>query len=52
MFSHNNTYVTNIFRNNGAGVAVMFTHGVKMFNNTFEESSGDGCLWLIIKRNF
>jgi len=49
MFSHNNTYVTNIFRNNGAGVAVMFTHGVKMFNNTFEDNGGDASYGLLLK---
>ena len=49
MFSHNDTYITNIFRNNGAGVAVMFTHGVKMFNNTFEDNSGDASYGLLLK---
>ncbi len=49
MFSHNNTYATNVFRNNGAGVAVMYTHGVKMFNNIFEESNGDGAYGLLLK---
>ena len=49
MFSQNNTYVTNIFRNNGAGVAVMFSHGVKMFNNFFEENWGDAAYGLLLK---
>ena len=35
MFSNDDAYITNLFRNNGAGVAVMFTKNVKMFNNTF-----------------
>ena len=26
MFSHNDSYITNLFKNNGAGVAVMFSH--------------------------
>lgn len=49
MFSHNNSYVSNIFKNNGAGVAVMFTHGVKMLNNTFEDNSGDASYGLLLK---
>lgn len=49
MFSNNNAYITNIFRNNNAGVSIMFTHGVKMFNNTFEDNQGDGCYGIFIK---
>lgn len=49
MFSHNNGYISNIFRRNGAGVAVMYTHGVKMFNNTFEENGGDASYGLLLK---
>jgi nitrous oxidase accessory protein len=49
MFSHNNTYVTNIFQNNGAGVAVMYSHGVKMFNNYFLENWGDAAYGLLLK---
>lgn len=49
MFSHNNTYVTNILKNNGAGVAVMYSHGVKMFNNFFEENSGDASYGILLK---
>lgn len=49
MFSHDNSYITNIFRDNGAGVAVMFTHGVKMFNNTFEENGGSASYGLLLK---
>ncbi len=49
MFSNNDAYITNIFRNNGAGVAVMFTHGVKMFNNLFEENWGDASYGLLLK---
>ena len=33
MFSNNDAYISNTFKNNGAGVAVMFTHKVKMINN-------------------
>jgi nitrous oxidase accessory protein len=49
MFSQDNSYVTNIFRNNGAGVSVMYSHGVKMFNNYFQENWGDGSYGLLLK---
>jgi nitrous oxidase accessory protein len=49
MFSNSDAYITNVFRNNGAGVAVMFTHGVKMFNNVFEENWGDASYGLLLK---
>jgi nitrous oxidase accessory protein len=49
MFSNNDSYITNIFKNNGAGVAVMFTKGVKMFNNTFEENWGSASYGLLLK---
>jgi len=49
MFSNDDAYITNIFRNNGAGVAVMFTKNVKMFNNYFEENWGDSAYGLLLK---
>jgi len=49
MFSQNDTYVTNIFRNNGAGVSIMYSHDVRMFNNYFEENWGDGAYGLLLK---
>lgn len=49
MFSHNDAYITNIFRRNGAGVAVMFTHGVRMFNNSFEDNNGEASFGLLMK---
>ena len=49
MFSNSDAYITNIFRNNGAGVAVMFTKDVKMFNNHFEENWGDSAYGLLLK---
>ena len=49
MFSHNDSYIANIFRSNGAGVAVMFSHGVKMFSNIFEENWGDAAYGLLLK---
>lgn len=49
MFSQNNSYVTNILRHNGAGVAVMYSHGVKMFNNYFGQNWGDAAYGLLLK---
>jgi len=49
MFSHNNAYITNYFKNNGAGVAVMFTKHVVMMNNTFEENWGDAAYGVLFK---
>lgn len=49
MFSNNDSYISNVFRNNGAGVSVMFTHGVKMFNNYFEENWGDASYGIFLK---
>lgn len=49
MFSNNDAYITNVFRDNGAGVAVMFTRGVKMYNNFFEENWGDASYGLLLK---
>lgn len=49
MFSHNDAYITNIFRNNGAGVAVMYSHGVKMIHNFFEKNWGDAAYGLLLK---
>lgn len=49
MFSHNDSYISNIFSENGAGVAVMFTHGIKMFNNTFSRNWGDASYGILLK---
>ncbi len=49
MFSNNNSYITNIFENNGAGVAVMFSHGVKMFGNYFLNNWGDAAYGILLK---
>ena len=49
MFSNDDAYITNLFRRNGAGVAVMFTKNVKMFNNTFEDNWGDAAHGLLLK---
>lgn len=49
MFSHNNSYITNIFRNNGAGVAVMYTKNVTMMNNFFYKNWGASAYGLLLK---
>lgn len=49
MFSNNDAYITNVFRNNGAGVAVMYTKNVKMYNNVFEKNWGDAAYGLLLK---
>lgn len=49
MFSHNNEYRNNHFVNNGAGVAVMYTAGVKMINNTFEHNWGSSSYGMLLK---
>lgn len=49
MFSDNDTYKNNIFSNNGTGVAVMYSKGVHMFNNKFENNWGDAAYGLLLK---
>ena len=49
MFSNSDAYISNVFRKNGAGVAVMFTKDVKMYNNSFEENWGDAAYGLLLK---
>jgi nitrous oxidase accessory protein len=49
MFSNDDAYITNLFKNNGAGVAVMFTKNVKMFNNTFVDNWGDAAYGMLLK---
>lgn len=49
MFSNDDAYISNVFKNNGAGVAVMFTKRVKMVNNRFEENWGDAAYGLLLK---
>ena len=49
MFSNNDTYVNNDFRNNGTGVAVMYSHGLKMIGNRFENNWGDASYGLLLK---
>jgi nitrous oxidase accessory protein len=49
MFSHNDEYLYNRFINNGAGVAVMYTKNVKMYDNTFERNWGGAAYGLLLK---
>lgn len=49
MFSNDDSYYTNVFKGNGAGVAVMFTKGVKMVNNVFEDNWGDAAYGILLK---
>lgn len=49
MFSNDDTYVANIFRNNGSGVSVMFSSRIKMYNNIFEENWGDASNGILLK---
>src|SRR6185437_2224286 len=49
MFSHNDIYKENVFSNNGAGVAVMYSRGVEMYCNTFSQNWGDASYGLLLK---
>jgi nitrous oxidase accessory protein len=49
MFSNNDIYQDNTFENNGAGVAVMFSKKIKMFNNTFKENWGTASYGMLLK---
>jgi nitrous oxidase accessory protein len=49
MFSHKDHYRNNIFRQNGAGVAVMYTQGVTMTGNKFEDNWGASSYGLLLK---
>lgn len=49
MFSHHDEYRANTFQNNGSGVAVMYTKGVTMVNNRFEDNWGPSSYGLLLK---
>ena len=49
MFSHHDTYISNIFENNESGVAVMFTHHIKMYNNLFFDNWGGAAYGILLK---
>jgi nitrous oxidase accessory protein len=49
MFSNDDAYVGNLFKSNGAGVAVMFSKGVTMLQNTFAENWGGAAYGMLLK---
>ncbi|WP_339610302.1 nitrous oxide reductase family maturation protein NosD [uncultured Planktosalinus sp.] len=49
MFSNDNEYHYNHFENNGAGVAVMFSKKIIMYNNTFRKNWGPASYGLLLK---
>lgn len=49
MFSDSDTYTHNTFRLNGTGVAVMYSKGMHMFYNHFENNWGDASYGLLLK---
>lgn len=49
MFSNDDNYLGNTFRNNGAGVAVMYSKRVRMENNHFEQNWGPSSYGILLK---
>lgn len=49
MFSNEDQYIDNEFVNNGAGVAVMYTHSVTMVGNLFAHNWGASAYGLLLK---
>jgi nitrous oxidase accessory protein len=49
MFSNDDLYTNNVFEDNGAGVAVMFSKRIKMQNNTFRKNWGTASFGLLLK---
>jgi len=49
MFSDSCDYEDNTFRHNGAGVAVMYTHNVRMIGNRFTDNVGAAAYGLLLK---
>ncbi|MFD0760506.1 nitrous oxide reductase family maturation protein NosD [Lutibacter aestuarii] len=49
MFSNNDTYYNNVFKNNGAGVAVMFSKFIIMYQNKFLHNWGSASYGLLLK---
>ena len=49
MFSNSDDYLNNTFKNNGAGVAVMYSHKVKMEGNKFEMNWGPASYGILLK---
>ena len=49
MFSHNDAYIANTFKENGAGVAVMYSRQVLMMKNHFDRNWGPSAYGLLLK---
>ncbi|MCO6490822.1 MAG: nitrous oxide reductase family maturation protein NosD [Phaeodactylibacter sp.] len=49
MFSNRDVYEGNIFRDNGAGVAVMFSRQIRMLGNTFDHNWGGASYGILLK---
>ncbi|MNT13525.1 Periplasmic copper-binding protein (NosD) [compost metagenome] len=49
MFSDDDQYIENSFKDNGSGVAVMYTKRIKMLNNVFENNWGNSSYGLLLK---
>lgn len=49
MFSHRNVYSNNLFEQNGAGVAVMYSHHIGMHRNRFLTNRGASAYGLLLK---
>ncbi|UCD60369.1 MAG: nitrous oxide reductase family maturation protein NosD [Flavobacteriaceae bacterium] len=49
MFSNDDVYTGNTFENNGAGVAVMFSKGIKMERNIFKRNWGTAAFGMLLK---
>ncbi len=49
MFSNHDVYESNVFENNGAGVAVMFSKDISMKGNTFQKNWGSAAFGLLLK---
>jgi len=49
MFSDDDTYRHNTFKNNGSGVSVMYTRRIQMLNNTFIENWGSSIYGVLLK---
>ena len=49
MFSNDDIYSDNTFRNNGSGVSVMYSNRIKMYRNHFEENWGDAAYGILLK---
>lgn len=49
MFSSNDSYNDNLFRDNGAGVSVMYSHHVTMTRNIFADNWGNAAYGILMK---